>query len=112
MSRTPRRVGIIGYGKLGQFLVNQIHADPLLELAFVWNRSQHTLNGEIDEQLILHNLDNFHKYNPDIVVEVAHPCISKDYGAKILKVMIIHVCIVTSCVRVKVHLHIHIHIFC
>ena len=31
MSSTPRRVGIIGYGKLGRFLVHGLDADPALD---------------------------------------------------------------------------------
>lgn len=85
--KVPRRVGVVGYGKLGKFLVDKILADPLLELAFVWNRSRETLGGEIDQRYILNDLNNFCDHNPDIVVEVAHPCISADYGAKFLKVM-------------------------
>lgn len=35
----PKRVGIVGYGKLGQYLAKGVLERPAeLELAFVWNR--------------------------------------------------------------------------
>ena len=35
----PKRIGIVGYGKLGQYLANAVLERPEeLELAFVWNR--------------------------------------------------------------------------
>ena len=34
-----RRVGVVGYGHLGQFLVEQVRLEPGLQLAWVWNRS-------------------------------------------------------------------------
>lgn len=36
----PRRVGIVGYGKLGQYLAAKVLATDGLELAFVWNRNK------------------------------------------------------------------------
>ena len=37
-SKARRRIGIVGYGKVGQFLAVAVLEDPALELAFVWNR--------------------------------------------------------------------------
>lgn len=35
----PKRIGIVGYGKLGQYLAKAVLERPEeLELAFVWNR--------------------------------------------------------------------------
>ena len=44
-----RRVGIVGYGKIGQYLVNAILNDPKLssfEVAFVWNRTADVVREE------------------------------------------------------------------
>lgn len=82
----PRRVGVVGYGKLGEFLVEKILAEPSLELAFVWNRSKEKLAGVVESQFILDNLSNCASYRPDIIIEVAHPCITADYGAQFLQV--------------------------
>ena len=48
-----RRIGIVGCGSLGQYLIKAIQTDPKissqLELAFVWNRTSEKLQslGEI-----------------------------------------------------------------
>ena len=39
LSEMVRRVGVVGYGHLGQFLVEQVRLEPGLQLAWVWNRS-------------------------------------------------------------------------
>ena len=83
-----KRVGVVGYGKLGQFLVEQILSDPTLELAFVWNRTPQVLEGKVAENYIITDLKNCASYTPDIIVEVAHPCISKEYGTFFLEVSI------------------------
>ena len=39
LTMAPKRVGIVGYGKLGQYLAKGVLERPAeLELAFVWNR--------------------------------------------------------------------------
>lgn len=84
-----RRVGIVGYGKVGQFLVNGIlgaYKDKF-ELVFVWNRSSDKLHdGVVPPPCKLENLADFASKGPvDIIVEVAHPDISRDYGALFLE---------------------------
>jgi len=90
MSRSRRRIGIVGYGKLGQHLCHSILNDPALnqdvELAFVWNLEPADIGEEIPASLRLDNLDDFASRSPDLVVEVAHPCITWDYGTRFLEV--------------------------
>jgi len=84
---SKQRVGIVGYGSLGQFLVRQILFDASVssqyEIAFVWNRTlAHLQNDEVvPKDSILHLLDNFASFKPNVIVEVAHPSITKHYGA-------------------------------
>lgn len=80
-----RRIGVVGYGHLGQYLVQQVLANDNLELAFVWNRTASALDGHVDKQYILQELDTFHERGADLIVEVAHPCITRDYGERFLK---------------------------
>ncbi|KAG1700037.1 putative L-aspartate dehydrogenase [Nymphon striatum] len=84
---TKRRVGVIGYGNLGQTLVDEILKNTEeYELAFVWNRTKDALyNSELDPKYYLRNIEDFKSYKPDLVVEVAHPIISDKYGEDILK---------------------------
>ena len=79
---TMVRIGVVGYGHLGQYLVENIAKHPDLELAWVWNRSD--LKGKVEQKFILKNLADCASGNPDVIVEVAHPDITKQFGAKFL----------------------------
>ena len=75
---SKRRIGIVGYGHLGQFLSKAILDQPQLELAFVWNRSKHVFDiTDLPKEVILDDLENCADTNPDLIVEVAHPTIVK-----------------------------------
>lgn len=69
------RVGVVGYGHLGQYLVESINKHQDLELAWVWNRSP--IHGKVEEKFILEELADCAKNNPDVIVEVAHPDITR-----------------------------------
>mmetsp|Transcript_938 Transcript_938/g.2760 ORF Transcript_938/g.2760 Transcript_938/m.2760 type:complete len:292 (-) Transcript_938:619-1494(-) len=85
--RTARRVGIVGFGKLGQFLAEKIQAQPELglELAFVWNRTPGSIPDALSE-LALTNLEDAASRSPDVIIEVAHPSITAKYGKHFLTV--------------------------
>lgn len=76
-------MGVVGFGHLGQYLVQQIEEHASLELAFVWNRTPSALDG-IQKDLILENLSDFADRKADLIVEVAHPNITKQWGATFL----------------------------
>ncbi|GFQ64420.1 putative L-aspartate dehydrogenase, partial [Trichonephila clavata] len=80
-----RRVGILGFGKLGKFLASKIIESNSFELAFVWNRTTSAFDESVDSSLILDSIDDFKSKKPDIVVEVAHPSVTKTYGKDILE---------------------------
>ncbi len=88
MSKAARRIGIVGYGKLGQHLCRSILNEPSLrhrfQLAFLWNLNPEDIGDEIPAELRLDNLDDFESRGADLIVEVAHPCITWDYGARFL----------------------------
>ena len=69
------RVGVVGFGQLGQYLVENIETHPSLELAWVWNKSP--LAGRVAEELILSSLSDCEKNSPDVIVEVAHPDVTR-----------------------------------
>ena len=62
---SKRKVGIVGYGSLGQFLAHKILEDQKisaeLEISFVWNRSTDKIisDPKIDKKLILEDLSQF-----------------------------------------------------
>lgn len=89
-SSRRRRVGIVGFGKLGQFLVEAILTESVaserLELAFVWNRTKDTVLGDprVPADAVLEDLSEFAGRKADLIIEVAHPNITKQYGAAFL----------------------------
>ncbi|XP_013003326.1 aspartate dehydrogenase domain-containing protein [Cavia porcellus] len=85
--RVPRKVGVVGYGRLGQSLVSRLLAQGSglgLELVFVWNRDPARMAGSVPPALQLHDLSALGERHPDLVVEVAHPKIIHESGAHIL----------------------------
>ncbi|KAM9780137.1 aspartate dehydrogenase domain-containing protein [Neosynchiropus ocellatus] len=80
---TSCRVGVVGFGHLGQFLVQKILEDGAavgLSLAFVWNRNPQKLRGLVPDQHILEDLASFADRRCDVVVEVCHPQIVREFG--------------------------------
>ncbi|KAM9510602.1 aspartate dehydrogenase domain-containing protein isoform 1-T2 [Guaruba guarouba] len=81
-----RRVGILGYGQLGRFLVGQLltRGPPLgLTLGFVWTRGG-ALDG-VPPPLQLRDLKELPHMDVELVVEVAHPSVAMEYGEEILR---------------------------
>jgi predicted dinucleotide-utilizing enzyme len=65
-----RRVGIIGFGELGKYLLEQMSAQPeLFEVVFIYNRTP-----------VAHPLycSSVTQHEVDLLVEVAHPCVIRD----------------------------------
>jgi aspartate dehydrogenase len=86
MDRKTTRVGIIGFGFIGQMLYEMIGGGPgrrhALEPAFV-----HARRGRpesVPEAHFCTRLEDFAAFAPDLIVEVAHPDISVAYGAAFL----------------------------
>jgi aspartate dehydrogenase len=88
-------VGIVGYGKLGQYLAKEIlsqGADKCgLQIGFIWNRTPETVETDpIAAPYLLRNLQHFAEpralvnggdmVTVDLVIEVAHPDITTQYG--------------------------------
>ncbi|XP_068211528.1 aspartate dehydrogenase domain-containing protein-like isoform X2 [Palaemon carinicauda] len=81
-----KRIGIVGFGHLGKYLTNAVLDRPDLELAFVWNRTSSLIEEVIESRYICHDLEECGQFNPDLIVEVAHPAISEKYGQHFLQV--------------------------
>ena len=79
------RIGIAGYGFIGRHLVEHLlqGREPDLTLAFVWNRSPERLAG-LPPELILRDLADAAGKGADLVVELAHPSVTREHGRKIL----------------------------
>ncbi|XP_061422476.1 aspartate dehydrogenase domain-containing protein isoform X1 [Lethenteron reissneri] len=87
-SNSRRRVGIVGYGHLGEYLVRELQREGGtygLELAFVWNRSAERMQGNVEPDQQLRDLEQFAERRADLIVEVSHPNISRDFGERFLQ---------------------------
>eukprot|EP01104_Vermistella_antarctica_P013834 TRINITY_DN4257_c0_g2_i1.p1 TRINITY_DN4257_c0_g2~~TRINITY_DN4257_c0_g2_i1.p1 ORF type:complete len:324 (-),score=60.53 TRINITY_DN4257_c0_g2_i1:2-973(-) len=95
--KRKRRVGVLGYGNLGQYLCQAILQDDNVsqsfELAFVWNRTASKIptvgtaaDGElvIPKECVMENIEDFKSFRPDIIVEVAHPSITLNHVEQFL----------------------------
>uniref|UniRef100_A0A8C6UJS3 Aspartate dehydrogenase domain-containing protein n=1 Tax=Neogobius melanostomus TaxID=47308 RepID=A0A8C6UJS3_9GOBI len=86
-STSPLRIGVVGYGHLGQFLVEQLLSEGPglgLKLEFVWNRNADKLGGVVSDEFILGDLSSFAERQCDVIVEVCHPQIVKEFGVQFL----------------------------
>ena len=81
----PVRVGVIGHGAIGADLVRRLLArdDPGVVLAFVHSRSGGAPAG-LDRALVLDDLDGAAARRPKLVVEAAHPDVTRSHGVALL----------------------------
>jgi predicted dinucleotide-utilizing enzyme len=83
--KKTKRIGLAGYGFIGSNLANRIEGIDGLEVAFIYNRDKNKL-VDVSPKLIADDLNDIARFDPDIVVEAAHPDITRDYGASILAI--------------------------
>lgn len=75
------RVGIVGFGSLGQYLYQKFQTHARFQVAFVWNRTEEKVREySLPSTLILGNLSEFDSFHPDVIVEVASPEITHQHG--------------------------------
>ena len=84
-SGATRRIGLIGFGFIGARVYQRLQAQPELglEVAFVHNRNQARL-AEVPRELILDDLAGMPARRCDLVVEMAHPDYTRQWGETIL----------------------------
>lgn len=83
------RVGLLGFGSLGQHLYEAITSDvqinSTMEVEYVWNRSSAALDQYgIPDKLRLKNLEDAPSLGADIVIEVSHPDVSKQLAVPVM----------------------------
>ena len=69
----------------GRYLAKEVEEREGLELVWVWNRSP---VADLPDHLILGDLSQCDKGDPDLIVEVAHPDVTREFGARFLEVRI------------------------
>ena len=90
----PLRIGILGFGHLGQFLCTHFERERTkptrdFDLVFIWNRSPSIFakyDKELNQGLIVNTIQEGLQRLPDLVIEVAHPDVIKTYAEQILDV--------------------------
>jgi predicted dinucleotide-utilizing enzyme len=86
MSQTTTRIGLIGYGQIGQAVHKMIvdNQDNGMEVVFVHDQIAAALQN-LPEGLALDDLGDFESRQPDLVVEMAHPDVTRKWGTTILE---------------------------
>lgn len=90
----PLRIGILGFGHLGQFLCTHFERERTkptrdFDLVFIWNRTPSIFakyDKELNQGLIVNTIQEGLQRLPDLVIEVAHPDVIKNYAEQILDV--------------------------
>ena len=82
----PTRIGIVGYGYIGSYIYKEIVEKPELglEVAFVYNRNRDKL-ADLPQEQVLADLAASAETGADLIVELAHPDITRQYGAHFLQ---------------------------
>lgn len=88
MTRTDKarpRIGLIGFGAIGAQVFERITANPSIgvDVAFVHNRSPARLS-RVPAALHLNDLAFMDRFHADLVVEMAHPVYTQQWGEQIL----------------------------
>jgi aspartate dehydrogenase len=86
MNEKKKRIGIIGFGQIGSFLYQEItqHPEYGLEIAFVHEAVRERVE-KLPRGIVLERMEDFGRYNVDLVAEVAHPDAVRNYGPLILE---------------------------
>jgi aspartate dehydrogenase len=80
------RIGLIGLGYIGRYIYDQIRSRPDLglEVAFVHELAAERLAG-LPAEVVLRDIEAFASRYPDLVVEMAHPGVTRQFGEMFLR---------------------------
>lgn len=86
MCSRGRGIGIIGHGKIGSYVYKQITSRPELgfEIRFVCDKDEARTAG-LPKEVILDRLEDLASREVDMVAELAHPDVSREFGTMILE---------------------------
>lgn len=81
-----KTIGIVGYGRIGSYVYDQItkHPELGLKIVFVHDMEKERLK-ELPQEIVLDRIENFASRKPDMVCELAHPDVSREYGPMFLQ---------------------------
>lgn len=82
--KPPHRIGVIGYGFIGRAIVERLRSDPEnFQLAFVHARRREQADNVPDADFLT-EMGSGQTHGADLVVETAHPSITRLYGVDII----------------------------
>ena len=86
MATNKARIGLVGLGYVGRYVYEQISSRPELglEIAFVHELAAERVAG-LPSEVILPDLHAFASHRPDLVVEMAHPAVTRQFGELFLQ---------------------------
>ncbi len=86
MAMQRARIGLIGLGYVGRYVYDQITSRPELglEVAFVYDLAAERLRG-VRGELVLPAIKDFASRRPHLVVEMAHPSVTRQCGEMFLR---------------------------
>jgi predicted dinucleotide-utilizing enzyme len=86
MSQGQTRIGLIGYGQIGQAVHKMIDSneDNGMEVVFVHDQFA-TAVQDLPAGMVLEDLSQFESSQPDLIVEMAHPDVTRKWGTTILE---------------------------
>jgi len=78
-----KRIGLIGFGFIGRYLLAKAEDDDLMEIDFVYDvDSQRT--AELEPSSVLTDVSQLQQRHVDLVVEAAHPLAVRELGPQVL----------------------------
>ena len=85
VSQTPTRIGLIGYGQIGTAVHKIIDDDPAngMEVVFVHDVDESRL-AAVNDDIALVDMESFESRSADLVVEMAHPDVTRKWGPTVL----------------------------
>lgn len=86
MSQKTTRIGLVGYGQIGRAVHEMIQKDPSngMEVVFIHDQSPEAM-AQAPKGLALADLGEFMAKSPDLVVEMAHPDVTRQWGRRIVE---------------------------
>jgi aspartate dehydrogenase len=87
MSAAATRIGLVGQGYLGSFVYEQLTSRPELgfQVVFVHDADPARL-GDVPAHMVLGDLSECARRRPELIVELAHPDVSREHGVSFLEV--------------------------
>lgn len=86
MTQATTRLGLIGYGQIGQAVHAAIEADQAngMDVVFIHDMDSSNLD-ELPADMALRDLRAFAERDADLIVEMAHPDVTREWGMRILE---------------------------